>query len=249
MKNATMPRAVLACGLLLFTRAAASGGDVVAVLSSDSPHYSAAFEGFQEAWGTPVSRLLLGDGEVMPRTRVVVAFGSQAALQDWAPHIQLVACLAPAARVGRQGGILIVDLLPSAPALLARIQAVLPRVRTLRLLWTSRAQRDSVEELMLAGEAIGMKVLAERVPSDEALPSVLRSLDAKVDAVLLMPDPVLVNATSFAVLREFSKAARIPFLAPMEGLAEKGATAPFADPPVREARFLEARAGDPRRAR
>jgi len=228
----TRSSAALACGLALLARAPARGSDIVAVLSSDSPHYRQAFEGFQEAWGSPVPHFLLGKGEieVAPTARVVVAFGSKAALQAWPSDKHLMVCLAPAARTGREGGILVVDILPEPQRLLERIKTVLPSVRTLRILWTSETQRESVDEISAAAALLGLTVHAERLSSADALPEALRALQGRADALLLMPDPLLVNAMAFAVLKEYSKAARVPFLAPTEGLAEKGATATFAAP-------------------
>ena len=221
-------RAALACALAAAACLPAAGADIVAVLSSDSPHYRQAFEGFQEAWGSPVPHFMI-DGDT-PTARVVVAFGSKAALQDWPPETHLVACLAPAARAGRDGGILVVDILPEHLRLFDRIKTVLPRVRTIQILWTSTSQSADVEGLSEDAALAGLTVRAARLPSADALPEALRSIQGRADALFLMPDPVLVNATAFAILKEYSKAARIPFLAPTEGLAEKGATATFAAP-------------------
>lgn len=226
-------RTAIACGLILLACIPAAAGGVVAVLSSESPYYRLAFEGFQDAWGSPVTHLLLGEGAVTPQARVVVTFGSEASLHQWPEESLLVACVAPAAPDEREGGVIKVSMLPEPSHLLQRIKTVLPGVRRLKVLWTSPAQEDSVAELEDAASAVGFALSSERLSSAQALPGALRSLRGKADALLLMPDPVLVNASSFAVLREYSKAAAIPFLAPSEGLAEKGATATFAVP-IRE---------------
>ncbi len=199
---------------------------MLAVLSSDSDHYRQAFEGFNEEWGSSVPFVLLGQ-TAPTRPDVIVAFGSLAAIQsrDTAPF--LVACLAPGARRQRAGNELQIGLLPSPDRLLQRMHKLLPRMRVLRVIWTSEFQEPDVRELVRAGKSQGIAVQSERIDPVGSLPDRLRGMEDPADAVWLMPDPILVNARNFAVLQQYAAAKKIPLLAPADGLVEKGATATF----------------------
>lgn len=221
----------LALALALAAFAAPAGAfEIVAVLSSDSAHYRQAYEGFREEWGAD-ARVIALDGE-LPEAEpgAIVAFGSRAALRAWPPSATLVTCLAPGAHPAGGREVLRVELLPEPALLAARLKKLMPGLKTLRVLWTSDYEDAEVGELAEAAGALGFKVLSERVSNPARLPEKLRTFSGPADAVWLMPDPALVNAANFAVLREYSAAARVPFFAPTEGLAEKGATATLAAP-------------------
>lgn len=220
----------LTAALLPAAAAPAAARDVLAVLSSDSDHYRQAYEGFQEEWGSSVPYVLLGRGDdPAPDADAVVAFGSRAAIREWPGSVLLETCLAPGARPARKDA-LDVLLLPEAPALVARMRRLLPGLKVLRVLWSSDLEDAEVGELSDAAAAQGVKVISERVENPARLPEKVRSFAGSADALWLMPDPALVNAKNFAALREYAAAARVPFLAPTEGLAEKGATATLAAP-------------------
>lgn len=202
---------------------------MVAVLSSDSGHYRQAYEGFQEEWGSSVPFVLLGH-EPPGAPGVIVAFGSKAALKDWPASVLLATCLAPGARPTRAGDLMRVDMLADPGALVARLKGLLPGLKTLRVLWSSDFADNDVSELAASGESAGVTVISERVLDPRRLPESVRAFTGRVDAILLMPDPALVNAENFAAVREYAAAVRVPFLAPTEGLAEKGATATLSSP-------------------
>lgn len=218
---------VLAVVLAFAGAAGARAADVLAVLSSDSSHYRQAYEGFREAWGSPVPAAMAGS---VPPRRVdaIVAFGSRAAMSEEASSPILVTCLAPGAAPKREGAVLRVSLVPSGDALAGRLKQLLPRLQTLRVLWTSDYERRNVSDLTAAARTRGFAVISERIENPEDLPARVRGFTDRADALWLLPDPALVNAQNFKTLREYAKAARIPFLAPTEGLAEKGATATVA---------------------
>jgi hypothetical protein len=201
------------------------------VLSSDSPYYREAYDGFVAEWGSSVPAVVLGvEPPSAPRPDAVVAFGSRAALRDWPGVPILETCLAPGAQSARRPGGLRVELLPEPARLIERMKRLIPNLRTLRVFWSSDQQSDEVSALAAAGAAAGVSVVSVRVRDPERLPARLRALTGAADALWLMPDPALVNAVNFSVLREYAAAQRVPFLAPTEGLAEKGATATLAAP-------------------
>ena len=219
---------LLAAAMAFAGAGTARAADILAVLSSDSGHYRQAYEWFQAAWGSSVPVVLLGEGVPAGAHDAVVAFGSRAALYEGPLHPLLVTCLAPGAHPQLLGEQLRIDLLPDPARLAAGLNKLLPRMTALRVLWSSEYEREDVEELTAAAQARGIVVLSERIDDPEDLPARVRAFSGRADALWLMPDPALVNAQNFKTLREYSKAARVPFLAPTEGLAEKGATATLA---------------------
>lgn len=208
--------------------ARASAANVFAVLSSDSGHYRQAYEGFQEEWGSSVP-FALAEGEP-PGTApdAVVAFGSRAAQREWPKAALLVTCMAPGARPPHRGETLRISMIPEPALLIASLRKLLPGLGVLRVLWSMESELEDVEEMKAAALEKGVVVLSERVENPAFLPERLRAFSGRADALWLMPDPALVNAQNFAMLREYAEAARTPFLAPTEGLAELGATATLA---------------------
>lgn len=212
----------LALSLASFLASPAAAARVVGVLSSDLIHYRQAFEGFQEVWGSSAA---LGTAET-PGADGFAAIGGKAAAARFPEGAVVVACLAPSA----PPGVARISLLAAPAAVIERSRALLPRLKTLLVLWSSEAMREDLAALTAAAEARGVAVVSERVERPDSLPSLLRALTTPVDALWLMPDPALVNAENFAVLKEYSAAARVPFLAPTEGLVERGAAATIAVP-------------------
>lgn len=245
---------LLAAALLLACAAKARASEILAVLSSDSGHYRQAFEGFQEAWGSSVPVVLIGERRPPGPRDAVVAFGSRAVQLEGPEAPLLVTCLALGARPERAGEVLRVELLPSAPRLAGSLKKLLPRLSSLRVLWSSDFEREEVSDLAAAAKERGFTVVSERIAQPQDLPARVRAFSGRADALWLMPDPALVNAQNFRTLREYAAAARVPFLAPTEGLAEKGATAtlavPFRDVGRAAALALKARlSGGPARDR
>lgn len=198
-----------------------------ALMSSDSSHYRQALDGFTEAWGSSVTVVSAGSS-LPPDARAFVAFGGKAASRELPEDAIVVACLAPAVASADGDALNHVSLMPDPATLVARSAALLPSLKVLRVIWSSESSRDDAAALAQAGAERGVIVQLERVFPPSRLPSRLRELSGRADALWLMPDPALVNEESFAVLREYAAAQKLVFLAPTEGLAERGATATIA---------------------
>lgn len=211
--------------LALGGRAAAAAP--AAVMSSDSGHYRQALEGFVEVWGASVP--VVAAGAAAPAdARAFVAFGGKAASRAWPADAVVVVCLAPAVAEHEGDGVTHISLLPDPAVLFARARGLIPKLKVLRVLWSSESSRADAEALSRAGAEHGVLVRLERVTPPSRLPARLREFKDSADALWLMPDPALVNEETFSVLREYAAAEKLPFLAPTEGLAERGATATIA---------------------
>lgn len=205
----------------------AGADEPTAVLSSDSEHYRRALEGFTEAWGSRVT--VVGErAPLPPQAWAFAAIGSKAAARRWPGNAVVVACLAPSVAKDPDDVMTHVSLLPDPSVLVNRLRALVPQLHVLRVFWSSESSRDDTEALVKAGSAQGIVVLSVRIDPPARLPERLRGFDDKADALWLMPDPALVNAENFSILREYAAAEKLPFFAPTEGLAERGATATIA---------------------
>jgi len=205
----------------------AGAAEATAILSSDSGHYRQALEGFLEVWGGSVAVVSAGEA-APPGAKAYVVFGSRAAARAWTKDAVVVACLAPSIAAEEGDAVTHVSLLGDPGVLLARVRALIPRLKVLRVLWSSDSSRVDAEALRKAGVERGVVVHLARVSPPSSLPSFLREQADDADALWLMPDPALINTESFSILREYAAARKIPFLAPTEGLAERGAAATIA---------------------
>jgi len=219
---------VAALALVLAAGAARAEKDApAAVMSSESEHYRRALEGFTEAWGSTVA--VIGAGAPLPSAAwAFTAIGGKAAARRWPHDAIVVACLSPSVSSDENDAMTRVSLMPEPAVLVDRIRALAPKLRVMSVFWSSESSRDDVEALRKAGDARGLTILSERVDPPGLLPERLRASQNRADALWLMPDPALVSAENFAILREYAAAKKLPFFAPTEGLAERGATATIA---------------------
>ena len=205
--------------------------EVVAVLSSELAPYREAYAGFTEMLGTSVSQVSLQTGR--PRigrdTKVVVAFGSRAAGEEFPRQLPLLYCMAPGTALDvrqRQGPTVRVNMLPPAAKVAGLLREIQGPLKRLAVLWVVDTMDDYAVQLQQAGGPLGIEVTAERLRSADELPDHLRRLAGEqVEALWLLPDPLLISASSFALLREFSRANKVPLYAPTAGFAEEGAAA------------------------
>lgn len=210
------------------------GQEVVAVLSSELQPYQEAYEGFAAAVGQPVPIVSLSVAEprIGRQTRVVVAFGSKAALETYPEEAVLIYCMAPGAmkEVEEQHGKTAhIDMLSRPGRLLTALGEIQPEMKKVGVLWVVERFGEYVEQLVDVGAELEVEVVGQRLETAEELPERLRELnDQGIDALWVPPDPLLIDARSFALLKEFSRANDVPFYAPTAGFVAEGAVASVA---------------------
>lgn len=190
--------------------------------------YQTAFNAFAAGFGRAFTTVRLPRGAPAggPPPRVVVAFGSEAALLGHPSGAVLIVCVAPGTtdRLGHRGPVVSVSMKPLPEKLLSEMKRLQPGLKRLAVL--TRGRERYVAELRRAGAAAGVEIVQARVTRPEELPDALRTLlPRKADAVWLAPDPRLVTPESFQTILQFSADNRLPFYAPTRGLAAAGATA------------------------
>ncbi len=217
---------------LWFSAGVAAAQEVVAVLSSQLQFYQEAFQAFQQNLGHPVSPFTLPSEEprTTQETRLVVAFGARAALRRYPEHAVLIYCMAPGLRMprDRRAATIKVSMSPRAEALIPRLREIQPKLTRLLVFWVSEVMGDYLWELKRAARGLGLEIQDERLEGPQDLPGALRGLNQKPEALWLPPDPLLLNAESFVILKEYSWSQKVPLYAPSEGFAEKGATVSIA---------------------
>ena len=234
MKILKLRRYLLLMAAWLCWGGSISGQEVVAVLSSELQPYQEAYEGFAAEMEQPVPIVSLSVAEprIGDQTRVVVAFGSKAALESYPEKVVLIYCMAPGAMQeveGQHEKTVHIDM-PSRPQrLLTALGEIQPEMRKVGVLWVVERFGGYVEQLVEVGVELEVEVVGQRLETVEELPERLRSLnDLGVDALWLPPDPLLIDARSFALLKEFSRSNDVPLYAPTAGFVAEGAVASVA---------------------
>lgn len=181
--------------------------------------------GLQEAYGGQISRFSLATGEpkIDKAVRVVVAFGGKAAARTYPDRVTVISCLAPGTHVrdGQRRNVVNIPMTPNADMILGKLRQIQPSLRRLAVPWISDAIEGQVRQLE---RVAGVEVWVARLTQREDLPDRLREmLDAKVEALWLPPDPLLINAQSLLMIKTFCWANDIPFYVPTAGLVKQGA--------------------------
>jgi len=200
---------LLALGAIAFTAPGAWSQDLVAVMSSRLAPYQEALAGFESALGrdVPVLELPQADANLTGATRVIVTFGGKAALQSFPKNAALVYCLAPGLeldRTLRKAATVKVWMLPRPTDLLGRLVRIQPSLSRLAVLWAAEGNQVYLRELEAAAQRRGVRIVSIKVEDASAMPQHLRAVEGRIDAIWLPPDPLLVTAQVFAVLKEFS---------------------------------------------
>ncbi|MFA6092683.1 MAG: ABC transporter substrate binding protein [Elusimicrobiota bacterium] len=209
--------------------AVASAQSVVLSYGTDSGPYGEALAGFRSVFVDSIARVDFGGAgvELPPQTRVVAAFGEDAVIARYPGTAALVYCMAsgvfPAADMRRQ--VVRVEMLPSAEKALRKMKEFQPSLFKLAVFWSSKSMDPYAEMLREAGSRAGIQVSFIKVARVGDLPDRLRKHKGGFDGFWLLPDSRLVDAEAMTILKNFSRAGKIPFYGPAVSLADKGPSA------------------------
>jgi hypothetical protein len=231
MRRIGAPRPILLLTAIcwLAIRTVCPAQQVVAVLSSELTPYEEAFQGLQESQADTVARICLTDGDpqIGRETRVVVAFGGQAAARTYPDRVTAVICLAPGIQVdidNHRSRQIEIPMLPAPAAVLANLRKIQPQLKRLAVLSMAEVNATDLRHQHQAATDAGIELQAVRLERQDSLPDYLRGLlDQQVDALWLPPDPLLINARNMLVLKEFCWSNDIPFYVPSASLVQQGA--------------------------
>jgi hypothetical protein len=208
----------------------ASAQSIVAVFSGETGPYQQALTGLKQELGNDIPAFYLSQGEpsIPASARVVVTFGSKAALRSYAKQTSLIYAMAPGAQIPNKAAVEIC-MQPSASVLIASLKKIQPNLKRLGVIWGAAGFKQYVADLHEAAASKGINMEDVMVGGADEVPSGLRKLqDGKADAIWMPPDPSLLNPTSVPAILEFSRSNNIPFFAPIASLVGQGAMASVA---------------------
>ncbi len=214
-------------------------GDAVAILRSDSlPVYDAPIDAFTQALGLPIEvhdirgererARRITDGLLEDPPPAVLALGAKAA---WAAHQSLPTTIpivyAQVRDPDRYGldGIHITGIRMEMPPemVLAQFRLLAPNVQTIGFLLAAGNSDPAVGEAIAAAKDVGLIVRAQRVTSERDVRKTAAAMARTVDAIWLLPDPLVVSPSTFHFIRGQAARAHIPVLAYSETLVDAGA--------------------------
>jgi putative ABC transport system substrate-binding protein len=161
----------------------------------------------------------------------VVAVGPLAAraARELLPELPLVYCMVPElADAGLQGAANTTGVAYFAPVRnqLAAFRAVNPSAKRIGLLVSAGAGERLAEEARKAGSGLGLEVVVAPVASPARVPQSVRDLlgaTPPVDALWLLPDPILSDASARRFVLSTALEARKPVYGYSSGLVMEGA--------------------------
>ena len=241
-KRAAGPLRVVALALALALGSttgspAAPAGHVLIVKSDDLPQYQQPVDAFIAAHRGKVTTISLGgskkDGlEKLERAAAkepvdaVFALGAQAA---WLSRQVLPAAPLTFAmvidwqRYGLDENATGVTVELPVDALLTRFKLLLPGLRRLGVIHSSHASSATLVSARAAAASLGIQLREEEVTYSDSVAGAYRRMRSEIDALWMVPDPVVVTHDNFRYLAERTRHDGVPFLAFSENFVRAGA--------------------------
>ena len=236
--RATLVCAILACAAVAVEQVPASHPTRVLVVKSDNlPQYQQPIDAFIAAHTGDVRVIDVGDSKESGRDRIekavsarpvdaVFAVGAQAAWisREVLPEVPLAfAMIIDWQRYGlneRASGISIE--LP-VDALLTRFKLLLPKLSRLGIIYSDQASSATLADAGAAAEALGIELVREQVKYSDEVPGAYRRIRSRIDALWMVPDPVVVTHDNFRYLADRTLHDGVAFLAFSENFVRAGA--------------------------
>lgn len=199
---------------------------VAAIFGSESGPYQEALQGLKDELKEEVLPFFLNQGEppIPASIRVIVAFGSKAALRKYPGATALVYAMAPGTIVRPEDAVKIC-MEPDHAVLLKNLKELYPKLKRLGVLWQSPRFKSYIGELRAAAAPWGVTIEDALIENGDQVPDELRRIHGRIDALWLVPDPLLVNAKLLPIFVQFSHSNKVPLFVSTAGLLDQGATA------------------------
>ncbi len=208
---------------------------IVAITSADTTPYALAANGLARL-NVSVERFqLASDAErtIMAaisrggRDTAVVAFGAAAATMVGnaklaAPGMPIVNCMILGGAPANAGSVNVPLEIP-VDTQAAWLQRLLPKARTVGILYDPAQNEARAADSAAALKRAGLDVLSEAVPNPPALPVALQRLQNHVDVVQALADTTVYAPEHARALLLFSFRQQIPLVGPTESWVKAGA--------------------------
>jgi putative ABC transport system substrate-binding protein len=230
--------ALALCLVLAITPApAAPPSRVLVVTSDDLPQYRHPVEAFVAAYAGDARVIDIGDSKESGRASIeeamaqgpidaIFAVGARAA---WVSHKVLPDVPLAFAMVidwqryglGDKASGISVEL--PVDALLTRFKLLLPHLRRLGVIYSDQAPAATLADAGLAAAELGIELVREPVNAPGDVPGAYRRIRSRIDALWMIPDPVVVTRDNFRYLANRTLHDDVAFLAFSENFVRAGA--------------------------
>lgn len=234
----TQRAAIVFATLGLFIGSARFCDAVVLVVKSDAlRQYDNPTEAFSSAYGGQIVELNLEGSREKGEQRLrnaadtydidaVFSLGTQAAYlaKHTLPEIPLVFAMAldwQRYELDRGGTGVAVEM--PAEVLLTRFKLLLPGLSRLGVIHSAHASQANLEAARETAESLGITLVEEEVLHPEEVAGAYRRIRGEIEALWMLPDPVVVTRDNFRYLAERTRKDGISFLAFSENFVRAGA--------------------------
>jgi len=106
---------------------------------------------------------------------------------------------------------------------IAWMQMMLPRARTVGVIYNAAENQGKVDDAVEAARKAGLRIEAEQVRSPQDVPAALNNLSKRVDVLWGMPDSIMLSPLIAKNVLLFSLRNSIPFVGPSAAWVKAGA--------------------------
>ena len=236
--DAAGPAVLAICLAMMVTTApAAPPSRVLVVTSDDLPQYRQPVEAFVAAYAGDARVIDIGHSKEAGRDRIeravaegpvdaIFAVGAQAAWlsRKVLPEVPLAfAMVIDWQRYGLGDNASGISVELPVDALLTRFKLLLPNLRRLGMIYSDQASSNTIADAGAAAADLGIELVREAVSDAEDVPGAYRRIRSEIDALWMIPDPVVVTHDNFRYLANRSVHDDVPFLAFSENFVRAGA--------------------------
>lgn len=210
---------------------------VLVVKSDDLPQYSGPISAFETALDGSTRLIeiggsrdngerLLKDAAANDDVEAVFALGSQAAYlsRRLLPKTPLVfAMVLDWTRYELGSGATGVAVEMPVDALFTRFKLLLPQISRIGVIHSERTSKTALRQATDAAASVGIELITEEVRYSEDVAGAYRRIRRDIDALWMLPDPVVISRDNFRYLSQRCSNDNIAFLAFSENFVRAGA--------------------------
>jgi len=230
--------ALAIASILAVTPAAAvRPSKVLVVTSNDLPQYRQPVDAFVAAHTGEVRVIDIGGSKESGRDRIrravaegpvdaVFAVGAQAAWlsREVLPRVPLAfAMVIDWQRYGLEEDASGISVELPVDALLTRFKLLLPGMRRLGIIYSDQAPSRTLTDAATAAAELDIELVRHEVRHSEDVPGAYRRIRSEIDALWMIPDPIVVTHDNFRYLANRTLHDDIAFLAFSENFVRAGA--------------------------
>lgn len=225
--------------LFIFPHRQATAQEIAVIKSHDLEPFNQALAGFTAACPMRVAEYDLrgskrGEGAIFERIsaakpRLILAIGLLAAqvAQERVRDIPVIFVMVPnPQKYGLKGpNIAGISLDIPIAAQFAIYKSLVPTLKTVGVIYDPEKTGAMVTEAGVVAAKAGLQLLTSPATSQKAVPTALRSMLGKIDALWMVPDDTVVTPESFKFLLLAAFENNLPFIAVSEMFVQAGALA------------------------